>query len=168
MYSLIAITFIDLKHMIIPNAITFPGIIIGLTYGALGTDLNQTKSLLLSSGLDIWSFMRIIDGVPFFNSLFGAIFGGGILFIIGFIYKIVRKREGMGMGDVKLLAMIGAFLGWQSIILVTLLSSVIGTVVGLSYVIYKKGDLKYAIPFGPFLSIAAVLYCFMDGFTLGM
>ena len=69
------------------------------------------------------------------------------------------------MGDVKLLAMIGAFLGWKSVLFVALVSSFIGTIVGISIILYKKGDLKYAIPFGPFLSIAAAIYCFTGGFS---
>jgi len=97
--------------------------------------------------------------------VFGIIIGGGVLFLIAFLYVLIRKREGMGMGDVKLLAMIGAFLGWKGVIFVMLVSSLIGTVVGLSVIAYKKGDLKYALPFGPFLSLAAVIYLFAGGFV---
>ena len=69
------------------------------------------------------------------------------------------------MGDVKLLAMIGAFLGVEGVIFVMLLSSIIGTVSGLIVISYKKGDLRYALPFGPFLSLAAVIYVFTGGFS---
>jgi leader peptidase (prepilin peptidase)/N-methyltransferase len=72
----------------------------------------------------------------------------------------------MGMGDVKLLAMIGAFLGWRGVVFVMLVSSLVGTLTGLSVILYKKGNLKYALPFGPFLSLAAVIYIFTSSFRL--
>ena len=75
-------------------------------------------------------------------------------------YQLLKKTEGMGGGDIKLLAMMGGFLGWQSLLFVILFSSLIGAVVGIALIIYKKGDMKYAIPFGPFLSMAAVAYLF--------
>lgn len=164
LFALIVVTFIDLEHQIIPNVITLPGIIVGLIYSALITDWGSAQTTLSSLHFDLWSIIRILNEVPIFDSLFGIILGGGILFLIGSLYEIIRKREGMGLGDVKLLAMIGAFLGWRSVLFVALVSSFIGTIVGISIVLYKKGDLKYAIPFGPFLSLAAAIYCFTGGF----
>ena len=70
------------------------------------------------------------------------------------------------MGDVKLLAMIGAFFGWEGVLFVIFLGSILGSVIGISIIIAKRGDLKYALPFGPFLSIAAVIYIFTGGFKL--
>ena len=88
-----------------------------------------------------------------------------MLFLIAYLYEVIRKREGMGMGDVKLLAMIGAFLGINGVVFVIFLSSVLGTIVGLSVIVHKRGDLTYALPFGPFLSAAAVIYVFTGGFS---
>lgn len=165
-YSLIVITFIDLGHMIIPNAITIPGAAAGLIYNALITDWEKSRDLLGTFSWSLENFFGVLNEVPFLDSVFGLITGGGILFLIAFLYIAVRKQEGMGMGDVKLLAMIGAFLGWKGVVFVMLASSLLGTILGLSIILYKKGDLKYALPFGPFLSLAAVIYVFTGGFRL--
>jgi leader peptidase (prepilin peptidase)/N-methyltransferase len=90
----------------------------------------------------------------------GALLGGGSLFAIATLYQWFFKREGMGGGDVKLLAMIGAFLGWDSVILTILLSSLVGSVIGIMMMIIRGKNLKYAIPFGPFLSLGAVIALF--------
>ncbi len=163
--SLVVTTFIDLEHMIIPNIITIPGIIIGLLYNVIITDWEKSRDLLGVFSFSIENFFGVLNEVPFLDSLFGIITGGGVLFLIAFLYVLIRKREGMGMGDVKLLAMIGAFLGWKGVIFVMLVSSIIGTLVGLSVIAVNKGDLKYALPFGPFLSLAAVIYVFAGGFV---
>ncbi len=134
--SLIVITVIDLYHQIIPDVISLPGIGIGL----------------LAS--------LIIPQITFLNSLIGILLGGGSLFIVATVYQWLFKREGMGGGDVKLLAMIGAFLGWKSVILTILLSSLIGSITGIIIMVLKGKDFKYAIPFGPFLSLGAVIALF--------
>ncbi len=76
-------------------------------------------------------------------------------------YELLTKREGMGGGDIKLLAMIGAFLGWKSLFFVVFMSSILGALVGIVLILIKGKDMKYAVPFGPFLSIAAVMYLFV-------
>jgi leader peptidase (prepilin peptidase)/N-methyltransferase len=134
--SLIVITVIDLYHQIIPDVISLPGIGVGL----------------------ITSF--ILPQLTFLNSLTGALLGGGSLFLVATFYQWLFKREGMGGGDVKLLAMIGAFLGWKAVILTILLGSVIGSVIGVIVMMLKGKNLKYAIPFGPFLSLGAALSLF--------
>ncbi len=134
--ALIAITVIDLYHQIIPDVISLPGIGVGL----LG-------SLALPEH-------------TFFDSLIGGIVGGGSLFLVAVLYRWVAKREGMGGGDVKLLAMIGAFLGWKAVILTILLSSLIGSIAGIGIMLLKGKDFKYASPFGPFLSLGAVISLF--------
>jgi leader peptidase (prepilin peptidase)/N-methyltransferase len=133
---LIVITVIDLYHQIIPDVISLPGIGVGLI-----------ASLILPK-------------ITFFNSLIGVLLGGGSLFIVGTLYQWIFKREGMGGGDVKLLAMIGAFLGWKAVILTILLSSLIGSLSGILIMILRGKDFKYAIPFGPFLSLGAVTSLF--------
>ena len=163
-YALIVITFIDLEHMIIPNVITIPGILVGLVFGALATDWGASRALMERVGYDLGGFLILLNEVPFLDSVFGLLIGGGVLYIIAFLYVALRKREGMGMGDVKLLAMLGAFLGWEGVVFIMLVSSVLGTAAGLLVIFRKKGDLKYALPFGPFLSIAAVIYIFTGGF----
>jgi leader peptidase (prepilin peptidase)/N-methyltransferase len=98
--------------------------------------------------------------VPWLEALIGLLVGGGVLFAIAFVYELLTKREGMGGGDIKLLAMIGGFLGWKSLIFILLFSSFSGAIVGITAMIVKKQDMKYAVPFGPFLSAAAVAYLF--------
>ncbi len=164
--ALIPITFIDLEHMIIPNVITYPGIIVGILYNALKTDWNYGLELINNFSLGMQSFFSLLSEVPILDSIFGVILGGGILLLIAYVYEAVKKRQGMGMGDVKLLAMIGAFFGWEGVLFVIFLGSILGSVIGISVIIAKRGDLKYALPFGPFLSIAAVIFIFTGGFKL--
>lgn len=133
---LIVITFIDLDHQIIPDILTLPGIPIFFLAAVFCTE------------------------VPWLDALLGVLIGGGILFVIAMVYELISKREGMGGGDIKLLAMIGGFLGWKSLIFILLFSSFAGAVVGLVAMIIKKQDMKYAVPFGPFLSAAVVAYIF--------
>lgn len=132
----IVITFIDLDHQIIPDLLTLPGIPI---------------FFLLSV---------FVVGVPWMEAAIGLLIGGGVLFAIALGYEVITKREGMGGGDIKLLAMIGGFLGWKSLIFVLLFSSLLGAVIGIALMLIKKEDMKYAVPFGPFLSAAAVAYLF--------
>lgn len=139
--ALIVITFIDLDHQIIPDVISLPGIIIGFSTTAL-TPLT-------------WS-----------NSLFGILLGGGSLWLVATGYELLTKNEGMGGGDIKLLAMIGAFLGWKAILPIIFISSCLGTIVGLPLMLWQRASGKLAIPFGPFLSAAALIWLFWGGALL--
>jgi leader peptidase (prepilin peptidase)/N-methyltransferase len=129
--ALIVLFVIDLQHRILPNAITLPGIVIGFLC-----------SLFLPPG---WR-----------DSLLGILVGGGILFAIAETYYRVRGLEGLGMGDVKLLAMIGAFLGWKLVLLTLVVSSFAGSLAGAVLIASGRGNMKLALPFGTFLSLAAV------------
>lgn len=164
--GLIAITFIDLEHLIIPNMITYPGIVVGILYNALKTDWENGLELISNFSFGFQNFFKLIGEVPILDSIFAILLGGGIFLLIAYVYEIVKKRQGMGIGDVKLLAMIGAFYGWEGVLFVIFLGSILGSVVGISIIISQKGDLKYAMPFGPFLSIAAVIYPFIGGFNI--
>jgi len=139
---LIVITFIDLDHQIIPDILTLPGIPI------------------------FFLAAIFLVKVPWLEALLGLLIGGGILFAIAVVYEFISKREGMGGGDIKLLAMIGGFLGWKSLIFILLFSSLAGALIGIAAMIIKKQDMKYAVPFGPFLSAAVVAYIFWgEAFT---
>ena len=133
---LIIIAFIDLDHQIIPDILTLPGIPVFFLAGIF------------------------IMKVYWLEALIGLLIGGGVLFAIAFVYEAITKREGMGGGDIKLLAMIGGFFGWKSLIFILLFSSFAGALVGITAMIIQKKDLKYAVPFGPFLAAAAVAYIF--------
>lgn len=134
--ALIVVTFIDLEHQIIPDVISLPGVVIGF----------------------LCSFA--LTRITYIDSLIGIAVGGGILLAVALIYYAIMKAEGMGGGDVKLLAMIGAFLGAQAVIATIFISSFLGSAVGLAIIAFKGKDRKYAIPFGPFLAIGAVIYLF--------
>jgi leader peptidase (prepilin peptidase) / N-methyltransferase len=141
---LVILAAIDLKHMVLPDIITLPGIAVGiLVHGVLSPE-PWTQALK--------------------ESLLGVLVGGGILFIVGTLYEKLRHREGMGGGDVKLMAMIGAFLGWKMAALVIFSSSFLGVVGGLLALLLsrsKRGEEGPAqIPYGPFLALAALLALF--------
>lgn len=133
---LLVVTFIDIDHQIIPDVITYPGIAIGF----------------LSS--------FVLGNITYKESLLGIVLGGGLLLLVASGYYLLTKKEGMGGGDVKLLAMIGAFLGWKAVIFTILVGSAIGTVLGLAMAIRTPGGRKLAVPFGPFLSLGALLFIF--------
>lgn len=134
--ALIVITFIDLDHQIIPDVISLPGIVVGF----------------------LCSFA--VPWLSWGDSLLGILAGGGSLYLVAVGYELLTKKEGMGGGDIKLLAMIGAFLGWQAVLPVIFLSSFVGSLVGVPVMLLKKADSKLALPFGPFLAAAALFYLF--------
>jgi leader peptidase (prepilin peptidase)/N-methyltransferase len=129
--ALIVLFVIDLDHHILPNVITVPGILVGF-----GLSL---------AGPPGWR-----------SSLIGIALGGGIPFAIAWTYEKVRGHEGLGMGDVKMLAMIGAFLGWPLMLLSLVLASFTGSIVGVGFIAAGKGA-RYALPFGTFLAIGALV-----------
>jgi leader peptidase (prepilin peptidase)/N-methyltransferase len=136
--ALIVITFIDLDHQIIPNVITYPGIPLGVA-----------ASLIL-------------PGMTVLDSLIGLAVGGGILTAVALAFEWIRKKQGMGFGDVKLLAMIGAFLGWKAVVLTLIVSSFVGAVIGYAALRLSGKDAQQPIPYGPFLALGAVVYL-LDG-----
>ncbi len=143
--SLVAISFIDIEFMIIPNVISLPGITIGLIIGAVSEYTN------------IFQY-PITQGA--FDSLLGFLLGGGLFWLIGTIYFLMTKREGLGGGDVKLLAMTGAILGYNSIVPTILSASILGVIYGVGTMMLKGGGRHSEIPFGPWLAIGAIIYIF--------
>ncbi len=130
--AMIVLFVIDLQHQLLPNVITVPGIVLGLGWSAVGPPGWQ-------------------------SSLLGVAVGGGLLWAIAEGYYRWRGEEGMGMGDVKMLGMIGAFLGWPLVILTLVLASFLGSLVGVGLLATRRGDMKSALPFGTFLAIAALV-----------
>lgn len=133
---LIALFGIDLEHQILPNVITLPGIVIGLMLSAIAP-----------------------PGIK--DAAIGVLVGGGLLYAIAGAYYLWRREEGMGMGDVKMLAMLGAFLGWKAVLVTVILASFAGALVGLAMMAFQRGSMKYALPFGTFLAIGAVIAMFV-------
>lgn len=140
-FGLVTVSFIDLDHYILPDVFTLPGIIIGL----IGAAINPEREFL--------------------SALIGFVLGGGFLWAIAYLYLVIRKQDGMGGGDIKLLAWIGAVLGWPSVPFVILSSSVVGSLAGVFMMRKSKQGLKTMLPYGPFLAFGAVLYL-LGGFRL--
>jgi leader peptidase (prepilin peptidase) / N-methyltransferase len=129
--ALIVLCFIDYRHKILPDVITFPGIALALIY----------------------SFFR--RDVPILQALLGAAVGAGFLLLIYGGYFLVRKKEGLGLGDVTMMIMVGAYLGWVKTLLTLILGSFVGAFVGVAIIVIRKKDLQFMLPFGTFLAPAA-------------
>lgn len=138
---LIIAAFIDIRHMIIPDSISLTGIVTGF----LATLYLNEKGSYAASALD---------------SILGILIGGGLLFLVAYSYEKIKKREGLGGGDIKLAAMFGAFFGWRGALVILFLSSIAGSVIGLGLMLFYSKDSKAPIPYGPFLVLAAIFYLF--------
>ncbi len=132
--ALVVIAFIDLKFLLIPDVITYPGIALGLWTGSFYS--------------------------TFVNSFYGLLLGGGIFYLLSFFGQLIIRREVLGGGDIKMMAMIGAFLGAVNSLLAIFLASLIGSIVGLTLIMLKIKSRRDVIPFGPFLSLGALLTLF--------
>ncbi len=141
---LIAITFIDLDFQIIPDSLTLPGILIGLIAG----------SLALPDPFDRLSLLG------FWGSAIGLLSGALAFFLIAEVSFLVLRQEAMGGGDVKMMAMVGAFLGWKSVLLTTFAGSLFGSLIGIFLMVFKGTGRRTKIPFGPFLALGALLSMF--------
>ncbi len=152
-FGLVTVSFIDFDHERLPDKFTLPGIVIGL----IGALLNPERDFL--------------------TAVYGVLLGGGFLWAIAYLYELIRQQEGMGGGDIKLLAWIGAVLGWKSVPFIILVASISGSIVGVGAMLLSKKSKTetgsqdhvaaepeaFRIPFGPFLSTAALIYLLLDG-----
>jgi leader peptidase (prepilin peptidase)/N-methyltransferase len=134
--TLLVITFIDIDHQIIPDVISLPGIPIFLAASLALPDIKLVESIL------------------------GILIGGGSLWIVAQLYYVLTRKEGMGGGDIKLLAMMGAIIGWKGVLFTIFVASAIGTVVGMLVMLKTRTSMKLKVPFGPFLAIGAIAYIF--------
>lgn len=130
--ALLVLFAIDLEHQLLPNVITLPGIVVGFAFSLLGEP-------------------------GWVASLLGIVLGGGVLYGIAEVYYRLRHEEGLGMGDVKMLAMIGAFVGWKLTLVTLMMASFAGSIVGVGLIVLQHGGLKRALPFGTFLAVGAAL-----------
>lgn len=135
LYLLLPLFVIDLKHRVVPDKITFPGIVIGV------------------------GFSFFLDKMQWYESLIGIGIGGGLLLLIAFLGKRIFKKEAMGMGDVTLFMMVGAFIGWKGVLLTLILASFLGSIVGIIVIAMKKSK-DTTLPFGPFICISAAFSYF--------
>lgn len=153
---IVPLVFIDLRHKLLPNAITYPGLVLLVVLRALAPDpwiVSHTPSPGLE-GAPLWV-------VSLIGSALGALVGGGSLWLVREAYYRLRHVEGMGLGDVKMMIMVGAFLGWQLTLLTIFIGSVLGSIVGLLLISFRGGSMKMQIPFGVFLGPAAIIALFV-------
>ena len=164
--ALLVVSVVDLEHLIIPDVVSLPGILVGLAVSAL-----------VPGGVGLW------------NAIAGVWLGGGLLWLVAMTYERATGVEGLGLGDAKLLAMVGAFLGWQAIPAVLVIASVVGTVAGLAVLLshegrqaarrvrrmlgpaavavhWRRAARRTAIPFGPFLALGAAVALFTPQLAL--
>ena len=134
--ALLVVTFIDLDHRIIPDVITLPGIPI------------------------CFAASFALPAITYKDALLGILVGGGSLFLVAWVYTLLTKKEGMGGGDIKLLAMMGAIVGWKGVLFTIFVASLVGTLAGFAVMLQSRKGMKLAVPFGPFLSIGAIIYIF--------
>jgi leader peptidase (prepilin peptidase)/N-methyltransferase len=149
--ALVVISFIDLAVRIVPNVISLPGIAVGFL-----------ASLLQYP----WPAEQVAIPPSPVSSLLGIVLGGGLLLLVAWVYEFFTGVEGMGGGDVKLLAMIGAFLGWPAIPLTLFFASLAGSIIGVILMVRTGAGSKYALPFAPFLCLGALFHLFLGGTVL--
>lgn len=129
--GLIVLGFIDFYHQILADEITLPGLGLALIYALFRTDFTLREALV------------------------GAVVGSGFLIFVYGAYYFLRKKEGLGMGDVTMMLMVGAFVGWKQTFFTLVLASLAGTLVGVFFILFRKKDMQYSLPFGTFLAPAA-------------
>ncbi|MGA8013949.1 MAG: prepilin peptidase [Candidatus Acidiferrales bacterium] len=153
----IVLVFTDMRERILPDVVNFSGFAAGLLLSLV------TKP---SDGSALWIANRVFNFPPpapvvsLADALLGAAFGSGLLWLVAEAYFRLRGREGMGLGDVKMMLMAGAFLGLKRTLLTILAGSVLGSVLGLAFMMARRKESDYELPFGTFLGMAAVLVMF--------
>ncbi len=143
--AMIVISFIDLEYYIIPNLITYPGMLLAI----LLAFFNQFQPTVLDAPL-----------VQLQQAGLGLLVGGGFLWLVSATYTLIRKKEGLGFGDVKLMAMVGLLFGPQAAIVGIFLGSTLGTIIGVLYISLTKANFSRPLPFGPFLAVGSITYVF--------
>ena len=151
--ALIVISFIDLDVRIVPDVISLPGIIIGLVFSVIGYFVFADSFEILPTPL---------------SSLIGVLVGGGFLLATAWAYEKFTGVDGMGGGDIKLLAMIGAFLGWPSVPVTLFVASILGSVIGIGLMVATGAGRRLALPFAPFLCSGALAYLFYGSQLIGL
>ena len=156
--SLIALVFIDAEHMILPNAITYPGMIFALvTRLAVPYLAGPTHFEDLPQLVSVLPAKLPLGAVSLIGALIGALAGGGSLWLMGFLWEKLRGVEAMGFGDVKMMLMVGAYLGWRLTILTILLAAFSGSLAGIAMMLQRgQRNMQMMLPFGIFLGIGSI------------
>ncbi len=150
--GLILGTFVDLEHYILPNRVTIGGMVLGLILSPLVPLLHQTHAPLTA----------------LLRSGFGLAVGFGSLWLIATLGSLAFRKEAMGFGDVKLMGAVGAFFGWQAVVFTIIISSLLGSLVGVTLIILRKRELQGRIPYGPFIATAAAIWIFWGPLLVGL
>ena len=157
---IVPLMFIDADVMLLPNKITHPGLLFAIVTRGFVPNLYGFESERFGVG---W-FLGLGDSPDWYVSLAGAAaggtLGGGGLLFVGWVWKVVRGRWGMGLGDVSMMCMVGAYLGWQLTLLTIMVASLLGSIVGVTYALVRGRDLQVALPFGVFLGAGALIALF--------
>ena len=155
--ALVASSFIDIERRIIPDEITLPGIVLGCLTGLMLPRVHDAADPVLKLIYDplplpVWGLVA---------SLFGALAGGGFIYLSGVLGRIIFRKEAMGMGDVKLMAMVGAFLGWKVALAAIFLGCLYGAVLGVALIVARSSK-DTRIPFGPYLAMGVISAVFFN------
>ena len=162
---LIVLVFTDHHHRLLPNVLTLPGTIAGI----LLSPFQKPPSGQLDSYFSDWLSVKIASLLfpknpeailPWVGSIMGAVIGGGVLLVLGLGYEKLRKRQGLGMGDVKMMAMVGAFLGYYLAFVTIFFGSFLGLLLGIYLILFRKMNLQTKLAFGVFLGIGAAISLF--------
>ncbi len=156
---IIVLMFIDYRHQILPNVLTIPGTAAGILLSPLQQPAFYSDAL--SYGLAVsFSEAHADRLLPWTGSVAGAMVSGGMLLLVALLYQAVRKQQGLGAGDIKMMAMVGAFLGWRLGLLTIFLGSAAGSVIGIFLMVFRGRGLQTKLAFGTFLGAAALLALF--------
>jgi leader peptidase (prepilin peptidase) / N-methyltransferase len=154
---MIVLVFTDLRERILPDVVNYTGLALGLVLSLFVQPADGTARWVSSH---IFEFPPPIPVISLADALFGAAIGGGLLWGISELYFRVRGREGMGFGDVKMMLMAGAFLGTKRTLLTIFAGSLLGSILGVAFILVRRKDSDYELPFGTFLGLAAMLVVF--------
>jgi leader peptidase (prepilin peptidase) / N-methyltransferase len=156
---IIVLVFIDYHHQLLHNVLTIPGTIVGILLSPFQWPQVYSNTLSINAASTIWPGDPRL-ALPWVGSILGAVIGGGFLFIVAMGYEKLRKRQGLGLGDVKMMMMVGAFLGYPLALLTIFAGAFMGSLAGIFMMIFRKGNLQTKLAFGVTLGMGAVLCLF--------
>jgi leader peptidase (prepilin peptidase)/N-methyltransferase len=157
--AIIVLIVVDYRHQILPNAITIPGTFVGIVLSPFQMPEVYYDSLSYLLSTAVYGGENAII-LSIMGSIVGALVGGGLLFIVGMLYKLMRNLQGIGMGDVKMMALVGAFLGWRLALVTILIGSVLGSLIGIFLILFRGRNMKTKLAFGTFLGPGAIIALF--------
>jgi leader peptidase (prepilin peptidase)/N-methyltransferase len=155
----IIFVFIDYRHRIIPNILTLPGTAAGIVLSPLQERSFYSDPVVRIAASWLWP-ADPGAALPWTGSVLGAVIGGGVLYCVAFAFEKIRKKQGLGMGDVKMMSMVGAFLGWPLAWLIIFAGSFLGSMVGIFLMLFRNMNLQTKLAFGVFLGIGTALCLF--------